>query len=131
MLMLNDWHPDLLEFITVKQKSGMITNANLSVAISNDFMKAVKEDLDWQLKFPNTSDPDYDELWDGDIKKWESLGKEVKVYQTLKARDIWNTIIESAHKSAEPGIVFLEHYNNISNTWYFNPIISTNPCATH
>lgn len=60
MLMINDWHPDLLDFITVKQTMGQITNANLSVCLSNGFMKAVKEDLDWDLVFPDTSDPDYD-----------------------------------------------------------------------
>ncbi|TCS84001.1 adenosylcobalamin-dependent ribonucleoside-diphosphate reductase [Tepidibacillus fermentans] len=129
MLMLNDWHPDLLEFITVKQEMGLITNANLSVAISNDFMKAVKQDLDWELVFPDTTDPEYDKVWDGNLKKWKDLGKAVKVYKKMKAREIWHTIIESAWKSAEPGVVFMEHYNEMSNSWYFNPIISTNPCA--
>lgn len=129
MLMLNDWHPDLLEFITVKQEMGMITNANLSVAVSNDFMKAVKEDLDWELVFPDTTDDEYDELWDGDLKKWKELGKPVNIYKTMKAREIWHTIIQSAWKSAEPGIVFMEHYNDMSNSWYFNQIVSTNPCA--
>lgn len=130
MLMLNDWHPDLLEFITVKQTMGLVTNANLSVCISNGFMKAVKEDLDWELVFPDTSDPDYDTLWDGNLTKWrDELGKPVKVYNTLRARDIWHTIIESAWKSAEPGVVFIEYYNQMSNSWYFNPIICTNPCG--
>lgn len=50
-------------------------------------------------------------------------------YRTLKAREIWHTIIESAWKSAEPGVVFMEYYNQMSNSWYFNPIICTNPCA--
>jgi len=129
MLMINDWHPDLLDFITVKTKMGLITNANLSVCISNSFMKAVKEDLDWELYFPDTTDPDYDELWDGNMDKWKQLGKPVKHYKTLKARDIWHTIIESAWKSAEPGVVFMEYYNQMSNSWYFNPIICTNPCG--
>jgi len=129
MLMINDWHPDLLDFITVKTKMGLLTNANLSVCISNAFMKAVKEDLDWELYFPDTNDPDYDELWDGNMDKWKQLGKPVKHYKTLKARDIWHTIIESAWKSAEPGVVFMEYYNQMSNSWYFNPIICTNPCG--
>lgn len=129
MLMLNDWHPDLLEFITVKQTMGLITNANLSVGMSNDFMKAVKEDLDWDLVFPDTKDAEYDELWDGNLQQWKELGKPVKVYKTVRAREVWHTIIESAWKSAEPGIVFMEYYNQMSNSWYFNPIISTNPCA--
>lgn len=129
MLMINDWHPDLMDFITVKQTMGMVTNANLSVCVSNGFMKAVKEDLDWELVFPDTSDPDYNDIWDGDLKKWRELGKNVVTYKTIKAREIWHTIIESAWKSAEPGVVFIEYYNDMSNSWYFNPIICTNPCG--
>ncbi|MBG9791428.1 ribonucleoside-diphosphate reductase [Paenibacillus dendritiformis] len=129
MLMMNDWHPDVVDFITVKQTMGQVTNANLSVCVSNAFMKAVKEDLDWELVFPDTSDPEYDELWDGDLEKWKKAGKAVIPYRTVKAREIWHTIIESAWKSAEPGVVFMEYYNQMSNSWYFNPIICTNPCG--
>lgn len=129
MLMINDWHPDLLDFITVKSTMGQITNANLSVCVSNAFMKAVKEDLDWELVFPDTSDPEYNDVWDGNLEKWRSLGKAVRQYRTVKARDVWHTIIESAWKSAEPGVVFMEYYNQMSNSWYFNPIICTNPCG--
>jgi ribonucleoside-diphosphate reductase alpha chain len=129
MLMMNDWHPDVVDFITVKQTMGQITNANLSVCVSNGFMKAVKEDLDWQLVYPDTSDPDYDAVWDGDLDKWKKLGKGVNIHRTVKARDVWHTIMESAWKSAEPGVVFMEYYNQMSNSWYFNPIICTNPCG--
>ncbi|RAV05122.1 adenosylcobalamin-dependent ribonucleoside-diphosphate reductase [Paenibacillus sp. YN15] len=129
MLMMNDWHPDLLDFITVKQTMNQITNANLSVCVSNGFMKAVKEDLDWELVFPDTTDSEYDAVWNGDLDAWKAKGKAVKVYKTVKARDVWHTIIESAWKSAEPGVVFMEYYNQMSNSWYFNPIICTNPCG--
>lgn len=129
MLMINDWHPDVVDFITVKQTMGQVTNANLSVCVSNAFMKAVKEDLDWELVFPDTTDPDYDTIWDGDLDKWKADGRRVIPYRTVKARDVWHTIIESAWKSAEPGVVFMEYYNQMSNSWYFNPIICTNPCG--
>ena len=129
MLMINDWHPDVLDFITVKQTMGQVTNANLSVCVSNAFMKAVKEDLDWELVFPDTTYDDYTEIWDGDLEKWKAAGRNVVHYRTVKARDIWHTIIESAWKSAEPGVVFMEYYNQMSNSWYFNPIICTNPCG--
>ncbi|WP_281886231.1 adenosylcobalamin-dependent ribonucleoside-diphosphate reductase [Paenibacillus sp. YYML68] len=129
MLMMNDWHPDVVDFITVKQTMGQITNANLSVCVSNGFMKAVKEDLDWELVYPDTSDPDYDNVWNGDLDKWRQEGRNVITYRTVKAREIWHTIIESAWKSAEPGVVFMEYYNQMSNSWYFNPIICTNPCG--
>jgi ribonucleoside-diphosphate reductase alpha chain len=129
MLMINDWHPDVEDFITVKQTMGQVTNANLSVCVSNGFMKAVKEDLDWDLVFPDSKDPEYDVLWDGDLDKWKKLGKNVIHYRTVRARDVWNSIIEGAWKSAEPGVVFMEYYNQMSNSWYFNPIICTNPCG--
>ncbi|OAS14333.1 adenosylcobalamin-dependent ribonucleoside-diphosphate reductase [Paenibacillus oryzisoli] len=129
MLMINDWHPDLEDFITVKSTMGQITNANLSVCVSNGFMKAVKEDLEWELVFPDTTDPEYNDLWDGNLDAWKKLGKAVKPYRTVRARDVWHSIIESAWKSAEPGVVFLEYYNQMSNSWYFNPIICTNPCG--
>lgn len=128
MLMLHDWHPDLLEFISVKEKMGEVTNANLSVCISDSFMDAVKRDLDWELVFPDTKDPEYDELWTGDLDAWRGLGKNVVTYKKLRAKDIWHRIIESAWKSAEPGVVFMERYNKMSNSWYYNPIIATNPC---
>jgi ribonucleoside-diphosphate reductase alpha chain len=129
MLMINDWHPDLMDFITVKQTAGQVTNANLSVCVSNGFMKAVKEDLDWDLVFPDTSDPEYDTKWDGNLDTWKEMGKKVNHVRTVKAREVWHTIIESAWKSAEPGVVFMEYYNQMSNSWYFNPIICTNPCG--
>lgn len=129
MLMLNDWHPDLLEFITVKETMGEVTNANLSVCVSDAFMDAVKRDLEWELVFPDTKDPDYDEVWTGDLEAWRRLGKNVLTYKKLRAKDIWHRIIKSAWKSAEPGVVFMERYNKMSNSWYFNPIVSTNPCG--
>lgn len=129
MLMLNDWHPDIMEFITIKGTMGEVTNANLSLCLSDSFMEAVKRDLDWELVFPDTRDADYDELWRGDLETWRRLGKKVITYKTMRAKDIWNRIIESAWKSAEPGVVFMERYNKMSNSWYFNPIVSTNPCG--
>lgn len=129
MLMINDWHPDLVDFITVKSTMGQITNANLSVCVSNGFMKAVKEDQDWELVFPDTTDPDYNAKWDGNLDAWKQMGKAVKPYKTVRAREVWHTIIEHAWKSAEPGVVFMEYYNQMSNSWYFNPIICTNPCG--
>ena len=129
ILVLNDWHPDLMEFIDSKREMGKITNANISVAISDDFMAAVKADADWNLEFPDTLTEDYDEIWDGDLKKWKSLGKPVLIYKTLKARQVWNTIIESAWASAEPGVWFIDKANQMSNSYYFNSLACTNPCG--
>ncbi|GKU78311.1 ribonucleoside-diphosphate reductase, adenosylcobalamin-dependent [Paenibacillus sp. L3-i20] len=129
MLMMNDWHPDIMDFITVKQKNGEVTNANLSVCVSDAFMEAVKRDGDWELVFPDTKEQGYDDIWTGDLEAWKRLGKRVITYGKVRARDIWQNIIESAWKSAEPGVVFMERYNKLSNSWYFNPIVSTNPCG--
>lgn len=129
MLMLHDWHPDVLEFIHVKEDTSKIPGANLSVCVSDKFMKAVEEDGQWYTKFPDISDPEYDEKWDGDIEKWEAEGHKVKVYATYRARDIWDQICTAAWRSAEPGLHFLERSNKWSNTWYFEKLLSTNPCG--
>jgi len=129
MLMINDWHPDVEEFITVKQDLTKIPGANLSVCISDAFMEAVAKDADWDLVFPDTSFYKYDEEWDGDIEKWRSKGYPLITHKTVRARAIWGLIAEAAWKSAEPGVVFIDRYNKLSNTWYFEKIIATNPCG--
>lgn len=130
MLMLNDWHPDVEEFIRVKEDLTKIPGANLSVCVSDKFMEAVKADKDWDLIFPDFAEtPDYDEFWDGDIDKWIESGRKVKVYKTVKAREVWNMIAEAAWRSAEPGLHFIERSNKRSNTYYFEKLIATNPCG--
>ncbi len=130
MLMLHDWHPDLVEFIHVKEDLSKIPGANLSICVSDKFMKAVKEDGEWTTRFPDHSDPEYDELWDGDIEAWEAKGKPVMIFATYKARDLWRQICTAAWQSAEPGLHFLERSNKQSNTFYFEKLLSTNPCLT-
>jgi len=105
MLMLNDDHPDIEEFITVKKNLTRINHANLSVCVSDAFMEAVKNDRSWELK------------WQGEVRK------------TLRARGLWNLICESAWASGEPGLVFIDRYNKESNTWYYENIICVNPCG--
>ena len=129
MLMLWDWHPDIEEFITVKQDLAKINGANLSVCVSDKLMEAVKNDADWDLVFPDIDDKDYDEKWDGNLETWRSLKKKTKVYKTVKARYIWDLICEAAWRSAEPGIVFMERYNKWYNNWYWNKVNCTNPCG--
>ena len=130
MLILNDWHPDVFDFINSKRTAGQITNANISVNVSDKLMDAIKRDDDWTLMFPDTSETDYDQEWDGDIDRWISNGRRVIEYRTIKAREVWDSIIESAWASAEPGIWFGERSNRMSNSHYFAPLICTNPCVT-
>jgi ribonucleoside-diphosphate reductase alpha chain len=106
MLMLDDTHPDIEEFITVKKQAGKIEHANLSVCVSDAFMQAVKDDADWNL------------TWQGEVKK------------TIRAKQLWDLICTSAWESAEPGMVFIDRYNKESNTWYYENIRCVNPCVT-
>lgn len=129
MLMLWDWHPDIEEFITVKQDLTRINGANLSVCISDTFMQAVERDADWPLIFPDTDDPEYDEVWDGNIEAWKKAGRKVIVHKIIKARRLWEMIADAAWRSAEPGVVFMERVNKVSNTWYFERINCVNPCG--
>lgn len=129
MLMLWDWHPDVEEFITVKQDLSKINGANLSVCVSDAFMDAVKKDGDWDLVFPDLEDQAYDEKWAGEIDEWKAMGGKIKVYKTVKARHLWDLICTAAWRSAEPGLHFLERSNKRSNTWYFEKLLSTNPCG--
>lgn len=129
MLMLWDWHPDIEEFITVKQDLAKINGANLSVCISDAFMEAVKNNSDWDLVYPDLDDPRYDAKWNGELEEWKKIGGKIKVYKTVKARHLWNLICEAAWRSAEPGLHFLERSNKRSNTAYFEKLIATNPCG--
>ncbi len=130
MLILNVWHPDVLSFINSKREMGKITNANISIGLTDAFMEAVQADADWDLIFPDAQTPGYNDDWDGDIEKWRAAGKPVNVHKTVKAREIWNNIVESAWASAEPGLWFIDRANKMSNSAYFSPLICTNPCVT-
>ncbi len=129
MLMLWDWHPDIEDFITVKQDLTKINGANLSVCVSDKFMEAVERDDDWELVFPDKKDPMYEEKWDGDLDVWKKNGGKVIVHKVVKARKIWDLIAEAAWRSAEPGVVFMERYNKWHNNWYWNRINCVNPCG--
>ena len=128
MLILNVSHPDVLDFIDSKREAGKITNANISVAIPDAFMEAVNADADWQLVFPDTTCAAYDANWNGDLQAWQAHGYPVIVHKTVKARDLWTKIATSAWASAEPGILFIDRVNTMSNSHYFSKLICTNPC---
>lgn len=129
MLILNVWHPDVLDFINAKKEAGKITNANISVGITDDFMAAVKADSEWQLVFPDTSDEKYETHWTGDLKKWQKIGGKVIQHKTVRAREIWDSIITSAWTSAEPGVYFIDRANYYSNSHYYSQLLCTNPCG--
>lgn len=129
MVILNDWHPDLEEFIDAKRTAGQITNANISVALSDAFMHAVEHNLDWSLRFPDTSHPRYNAEWTGDLAAYEQTQLPIITHQTRPAREYWNKIVHSAWASAEPGIWFNERSQALSNSYYYTRLIATNPCG--
>ena len=129
MFMLDDWHPDILEFVEAKKDFTKITNANVSVAVSDSFMEAVREDEYWPLIFPDTAHPQYNTEWDGDIVAWQDKDYPVVEHGIVRAIDLWNALVESAWASGEPGLVFLERYNKESTGRSVERIISVNPCG--
>ncbi|WP_338969903.1 vitamin B12-dependent ribonucleotide reductase [Spiroplasma endosymbiont of Labia minor] len=115
-----------------------LTGANISIAITNDFMNAVEKDLDWELKFPDITNytksqkEAYDEKWSsiGDVRVWEQMGYKIKTHHKLKAKDLWDLINFCANYSAEPGIFFMDVANEMTNAKsYGMSVVATNPCG--
>ena len=98
-------HPDISKFISAKRENKQLQMFNLSVGITKDFMEAVKNDADWDLKF------------------------EGKVHETVKASDLWNQIMRSTYDYAEPGFLLVDKINEMNNLHYCEEITATNPCG--
>lgn len=115
-----------------------LTGANISVAITKEFMEAVNNDDYYELRFPDIDNytkgekAAYDEKWAtiGDVREWEKLGYRVKAHKVIKARELWNLINICATYSAEPGIFFIDNANEMTNaTGYAQKVVCTNPCG--
>lgn len=115
-----------------------LTGANISVAITKEFMDAVDKDADYELRFPDIDSykgkekEAYDDLWMhvGDVREWERMGYGVKTYHTVKAKELWNLINICATYSAEPGIFFIDNANEMTNAQgYGQKVVCTNPCG--
>ncbi|AIO18312.1 Ribonucleoside-diphosphate reductase NrdZ [Candidatus Izimaplasma bacterium HR1] len=115
-----------------------LTGANISVAITKNFMDAVEADAIYELKFPDVDSysgeekESYDAKWMdiGDVREWEKLGYRVKTYRTIRAKDLWNLINVCATYSAEPGIFFIDNANEMTNAQGYNQkVVCTNPCG--
>jgi ribonucleoside-diphosphate reductase alpha chain len=100
-------HPDIISFITCKDDNTKFNNFNISVALTDEFMNAVEEDLSYNLINPRTK----------------------KVTNTLRAREVFNLIVEHAWKNGEPGIVFIDRVDASNPTPNIGHIESTNPCG--
>ena len=115
-----------------------LTGANISVTLTDDFMKAVEQNADYELRFPAVEKYSPEEMatynaeWHkvGDVREWERLGYDVRVYRTIKARALWDLINICATYSAEPGIFFIDNANNETNAKaYGQQVVATNPCG--
>ena len=98
-------HPDIEQFIAAKSDPARLRMFNLSVLVTDPFMEAVRADGSWDL------------IFDG------------KVYRTLQARDLWNTIMQATYDYAEPGVIFIDRINAQNNLNYVETIAATNPCG--
>jgi len=98
-------HPDIETFITAKRENEQLQMFNLSVGITKEFMEAVKNNTDWELKF------------DGEVHK------------TVKAAELWQTIMRSTYDYAEPGFILIDKINEMNNLNYCEEITATNPCG--
>jgi ribonucleoside-diphosphate reductase alpha chain len=98
-------HPDIEDFIAAKADPKRLRMFNLSVLVTDDFMKAVKEDRDWPLVFAG------------------------QVYKTIRARALWEQIMRSTYDFAEPGVIFIDRINDDNNLSYCERIYSCNPCG--
>lgn len=108
MSILNVDHPDILEFITCKEQDGTLSKTNISIGIVEGFMDAVKKDKKWDLINPRTGE----------------------VVNTIKARAIWELAANYAHKTGDPGIIFLDNINKDNPLLEkFGPIQATNVCG--
>ena len=129
MFVLEVWHPEILEFIVAKQTPGRLTKFNVSVGITEGFMDAVKNDSDWDLYYPDTKCPEYKTHWDGNVERWKDNGYPVKVYETIKAKAVWELIMKSTYDKAEPGVLFIDSTNKLNPISYAENVRATNPCG--
>jgi ribonucleoside-diphosphate reductase alpha chain len=130
MGIISVWHPSVIEFIDAKLKEGKLTKFNLSVGITKGFMKAVENDEDWDLIFPDINHEAYETEWKGDIDKWLEKDYPVIVYETHKARDIWEKITKATYTRNEPGVMFLDLANELNPLYYGENILQSNPCVS-
>jgi ribonucleoside-diphosphate reductase alpha chain len=121
-------HPDIEEFVTSKHKPGRLRRFNLSVLITDEFMTAVRANEDWPLLFPLA---ELDAEGETVMRKWSGAAAAVpcRILRRVRARDLWELILQSTYDYAEPGVLFVDRINEFNNLWYRERISATNPCG--
>jgi len=117
-------HPDVLEFITAKRTPGRWNNFNVSVAVTDEFIRTLQAGGDWPLVHKAKPGPAI--IAQGAHVRADGLW----VYRTVPAQQLWDTIMRSAYDFAEPGILFVDTINRENNLRYAEKISATNPCVT-
>jgi len=109
MITIADHHPDVLEFVRIKRNLNRVRFANISVRISDAFMRAVEADEPWELHFEN---------------------ERVDVRRTVRAREVWDELVRGARDFAEPGVIFWDAMKRWSTSEYNGMnVVTTNPCS--
>jgi ribonucleoside-diphosphate reductase alpha chain len=128
MAVLRVDHPDIEDFITCKTDENAITNFNISVGITDAFMEAVLQDADWDLCFPDVNSKEY-HGFSGTLEEAKAAGIPIKVHRTVKARELFEKIVQQAHHNGEPGVLFLDASNRSNPVPHLYQLEATNPCG--
>lgn len=136
MLSISCTHPEAEEFISSKLEQGKVTGANISIKLTDEFMKCVEEDKEFIQYFPTHLDKNKIVPENVDLKDLNKLKEGLipeSCYKVIRAKDLWDKIISNAHRSAEPGVLFWSNVlNNTPTKPYFDKgykPTSTNPCG--
>ncbi|MCI0520683.1 MAG: adenosylcobalamin-dependent ribonucleoside-diphosphate reductase [Chloroflexi bacterium] len=128
MAVLRVDHPDIEEFITCKTDENSITNFNISVGVTDAFMRAVQNDDMWALRFPDVRSAEY-HGFNGTLEQAETQGVPIKIYKTIRARELFDKIVAQAHHNGEPGVLFLDAANRSNPVPHLYQLEATNPCG--
>ena len=125
-------HPDIEEFIAVKQDINELRHFNLSILVTDEFINAIQNNKDWALVFPASNLIGENQTNLGTLqRKWSGHTEPVpcNVMKIIKAKKLWEKIMRATYEYAEPGVLFIDRINNQNNLWYKENITSTNPCG--